>query len=201
MPRTRRLRPPAAVSVLVAGSLVASAASALAGAGRAPELAVPDWVTVASLALPFVIAWIRRRKPVGGWLFVYLWEGIARAVLAVAAGVAANWDRFGAAAWHGDVRRHAAFLVAVVPPVLLAALETAAAVMALRPSARSARALRRLRAILHLEVGTGLLAVALDSLYWPQNLVFSAPSLLWPVVWGAYFRGSKRVASLFRPAR
>lgn len=200
MPLNRDFRSLPTVAVPIAASFLAAAAPALAASGRAPDLAVPDWVTVASLALPFVLAWVRRGKPVGGWLFVYLWEGIARALLAVGAGVAANWDRFGAAAWHGDVRRHAAFLVAVVPPILLAALETAAAVLALRTSSRSAQALRRLRTILGLEVGTGLVSVALDSLYWPQNLVFSAPSLLWPVAWSAYFHASKRVASVFRAA-
>lgn len=190
----------ATVAALVATSVAAFAGSALAGAGRTTDVRLPDWVTAASLGLPFAIAWARRAKPIGGWLFVYLWEGIARALLAVAAGAGANWDRFGAAAWHGDGRRHVAFVLAVTPPVVLAALEMVVAILAVRRSARTAGALRRLRAILGLEIGAGLVSVGLDSLYWPQNLVFSAPGLVWPVLWSAYFRGSKRVASVFRPA-
>ncbi len=195
MPRTGHAP---TLTTLVATSVAAAAMPALAASARAPGIAIPEWVTVASLALPFAIAWMRRAKPVGGWLFVYLWEGLARAVLAVAAGLAANWDRFAAASWHGDHRRHLAFVVAVVPPILLAALEMAVAILALRPSGRTAGALRRLRAVLGAEVGAGLLAVVLDSLYWPQNLVFSGPGLVWPLLWSAYFHGSKRVASMVR---
>ncbi len=189
----------AAFAALVATSL-GVAAPAVARTGSGGEVAVPNWVTVASVGLPFAIAWIRRARPIGGWLFVYLWEGVARAVLAVAVGVAANLDRFGGAAWHGDHVRHLAFLVAAVPPVALAALEMVVAIRALRPAGRTTDALRRLRLVLGLEVGAGIVAAGLDSLYWPQNLVFSAPGLVWPVLWGAYFRRSKRVGSVFRPA-
>lgn len=188
----------AASSAALLGASLGVAATAAARAGGG-DIGLPDWVTFASVGLPFAIAWMRRARPVGGWLFVYLWEGVARAVLAVAAGVAANLDRFGGGAWHGDHVRHLAFVVAAVPPVALAALEMVVAIGALRPAGRSAAALRRLRLVLGLEVGAGLVSAGLDSVFWPQNLVFSAPGLVWPVLWSAYFRRSKRVGSVFRP--
>lgn len=195
---------PGAFTVAAFGALLVTslgvAAGAVARTGNGGDVGLPDWVTFASVGLPFAIAWVRRARPIGGWLFVYLWEGVARAVLAVAAGVAANLDRFGGAAWHGDHVRHLAFLLAAVPPVALAALEMLVAIGALRPAGRSAGALRRLRLVLGLEVGAGLVSAGLDSVFWPQNLVFSAPGLAWPVLWSAYFRRSKRVGSVFRPA-
>jgi hypothetical protein len=178
--------------MLVLG-LAPIAAAASGGAG----VAVPEWVTGASLLLPFVLGFALRARPVGGWLVVYLWEGVLRAAGALLVGVAANLKLFPPTAWHGDHRRYVAFLVAELPPVLLATIEMIVAMSTLRPSSRSAAGLRRLRTVLGVEIGAGLLAAALDALYWPQNLLLSVPGVAWPVIWSAYFRSSKRVHRVF----
>lgn len=157
----------------------------------------PEWVTPVSILAPFALGWYWRRRPVGGWLFVYLWEASARALAAVVVGVLANLKEFVPSSWHGENHIYLAFLVAELPPVALAVAEAVVAVRGSSARRRNWSVIRRLRWILGLELAFGALAAFIDVALWPANLAMSALAMAWAVIWGAYFLRSRRIRSVF----
>lgn len=158
---------------------------------------LPEWLTAVSILAPFALGWFLRRRPVGGWLFVYLWEAAVRALTALTVGVAANLRELAPSSWHGENHVYLAFLVAEIPPVALAVAEALVAIRGSLPARRDWAVIRKLRWILGFELFFGSLAAVIDAALWPASLVMSAPAMAWAVIWGAYFLRSRRVRAVF----
>jgi hypothetical protein len=145
-----------------------------------------------------IIAWVvcnnRKKQQIGGWLLYYYWQLYSGAVvtiiffaIAFQSYVPENFD---------DKRRYVLFLTSTVPLLITYALQVAVATFLI--SVRTWDLLRLLRWLLVAEIAISGLGIAIDTKYFPDNIILDFFTIVPAILWLAYFFRSQRVTHVFK---
>lgn len=149
----------------------------------------------AGLCLGLAIAYLARRRPIGGWL-LYFYLQLYSSFLVSLVFIDRVVTNLNPGTWDSAFL-YVLFFLSVVPALLaeLAAL-TFGTVLLFRRTARNVQWLRA--ALLALAVTSGI-SLGIDIAYFSElpNIIFDIVTLLFACVWTAYFLRSKRVLLVF----
>lgn len=138
-----------------------------------------------------VVAFARRKRAIGGWLFYFFCQVLLGLALAVAS---THWKLYTTQEWNDPVRYFLFTLSSLSRVVLLAAV---AAICMLLAETREWRWIVGLRYALATYAFLTVLKLPVDMYCAPATLNRDAMSLAFPVVWMAYFAVSGRVRKVF----
>jgi hypothetical protein len=167
-----------------------------------PELAIAADATTSQpanntlgswLFVAFGIAYLTRRRAIGGWLFYYYLQlyGSFLVSLVFLPSILSNLNPAG---WDTNAR-YTMFLLSTVPVLVMQYTEVISASVLLKR--RNEPTLRFLRVILiGLAIASGA-AFAIDAQYFPESVPIDGLTLFFAVIWSVYLFVSKRVKSVF----
>lgn len=146
----------------------------------------------------YLIAWwvcsSRKRRPIGGWLLFFYWQlyagllvSVAMWCLTIQSYVPENFD---------DSRKFWCFLASAVPGLVLFSIKCCVATLLL--SARLWGMLKLLRYTIVAELVAALVGVAIDSVYFPDNIALSLLTIIPDLIWLLYFFKSRRIEHIFK---
>ncbi len=170
------------VGVVLVASLLpfpAYAASTNPGAAGAP------------LFIAIGIAYVTRRRSIGGWLLYYYLQ-LYGAVLITTLLIATIADNLQPTGWE-DKALYTLFVISVVPALLLKALEAIFATRLLVKSQRNEKNVKIVRYILLTSVIINAISLAIDYYHFHGNLPLSIFALIFSSIWCLYFFLSYRV--------
>ncbi len=138
-----------------------------------------------------IIAGVRQKHPIGGWLFFFLWQVVVGCAVTVAQ---TDWPRFAPNTWPqlGD---YFAFALSTAPRLATLFALAAIGIMLLRTY--EWRWIVVLRYVLLLFLTFGVVSVAIDYIYFPDFVGRDMASLIFPAAYSIYFFVSTRVKSVF----
>ncbi len=154
---------------------------------RAPVTGIPGVIVM------WLICSKQKDKPIGGWLLYYyiqLYVGTLVSLVLVCFSIK-NYDP---SEWR-NIPLYWLFLISVIPSVLMLLLNVVVSSVLLKK--RQWEWVLYLRLILALEVGFAILGLAIDTVHFPDNLVFDVWSGFVSLIWLVYFVRSTRVVSVF----
>jgi hypothetical protein len=163
--------------------------AALAASTTSPNAgAISLWVAAG-------IAYLTRRRAIGGWLFYYYLQlyGGALFTLLLSAQLIDNLKTTG---WP-SAALHTLFVLSVVPSLLVQALELLFATRLLFRSQRNAKNLALLRYVLVASVVAAISGLAIDSVHFSGDVPLSVFGLIVSSIWCLYFFVSRRVKHVF----
>jgi hypothetical protein len=140
-----------------------------------------------------IICYIRRKKPIGGWLLYFFWS-IFGGGLITAIFVAAGIKNYLPVSWE-DHFLYSLFLASTVPAIAVEACLIVAAIALLR--SRNWGWVMRIRWILAADIVAGIVAVLIDAKFFPDNLFFDVYGLIFPSIFLPYLFRSERVRRVF----
>jgi hypothetical protein len=149
--------------------------------------------TAPFLLIVLIVCVARRKKEIGGWLlyfFVQIFIGGFVSLLFLLIGL----KNYFPAAWDDPVL-YGLFLLSTLPSQVIVVCLVAAAVALLKT--RSWIWVGRLKAILISDIVVGLIGLAIDSVYFPDNVVLAVFGLSFPLIFLPYLFLSKRVRRVF----
>ena len=145
-------------------------------------------------ALGGIIAAVRRKSAIGGWLFFFFWGLFVGCGLSIYQ-IASAWGQFRPTAWSNSAM-YLWFITSVVPRELAILVSSAAAIMLLWTF--EWRWVVALRAALIVYLCTGMVAIVIDHRYFPNLLGSAYASLIFPGFFVMYIRESRRVKKVFQ---
>lgn len=138
-----------------------------------------------------IVAGVRRKSAIGGWLFFYFWQVLASCAIMIAY---SDWPRYAPRGWANQVE-YLVFVLAAAPRVMMLAALAALVVVLLRT--RDWRWVVVTRYTLIIFSMFAFLSIGVDCLYFPERTVPDVGTLLFPVVYAMYFKVSARVRRVF----
>jgi hypothetical protein len=138
-----------------------------------------------------ILAGVRQKHPVGGWLFFFFWQVVAGCAITVAQ---TDWPSFAPRKWP-SLGNYFAFALSTAPRTATLFALAAIGVMLLRTY--EWRWIVVLRYVLILFLVLGALSVAIDYVYFPDVIARDIASLIFPAAYSIYFFVSIRVKSVF----
>jgi membrane-bound metal-dependent hydrolase YbcI (DUF457 family) len=139
-----------------------------------------------------IVAAMRRKQAIGGWLFYFFCQVLLGLTLAIAT---THWTMHAPREWSDPVRYFLFTLASLSRVVLLVAV---AAVSLLLAETRDGQWVTALQYALAAYAFVTLLKLPVDAYCFPSALSRDTGSLAFPVVWMAYFTTSLRVRRVFR---
>jgi len=166
-------------------TLLLTASSALAGDGRPPGAAYGGfWVALA-------IAYLTRRRKIGGWLFYYYFQAYAGLVILFLVLVLSLQD-YQPSGWE-DKALYTLFIISTLPSYLLKLLEATVASLLLFKRYRTQQFINYLKYVLITEIVIQGMTLFIDYYHFPDNLVLTVMVGILALVWYLYFNSSFRV--------
>ena len=138
-----------------------------------------------------IVAVLRRKHEIGGWLFFFFWQVAAGCAVTIAF---TNWAEYGPGAWQ-DHFKYLAFMLVTMPRFAILATIAGIGVMLIRTCEWQWVVVMRYALIIYSMLG--LASVGADLLYFPDRIGVDVATLIFPVVYTAYFYVSSRVKSVF----
>jgi hypothetical protein len=135
----------------------------------------------------------RKRNQIGGWLLYFYWQLYAGLFLS-AVFFATNIQSYIPENFTSTTT-FALFLASSLPSLLLLVMKCAVATLLLQ--ARTWDMLKLLRWIMVADVSAGVLATAIDSAYFPDNVAITSLALVADLIWLVYLFRSSRVQHVF----
>ena len=139
-----------------------------------------------------VIAIVRRKQAIGGWLFYFICQVFIGLALLV---VSTHWKYYLPLQWHEPLRY---FLFTLSSLSRLAAFAAVSIICILLVESRDSRWITALQLALLLYAFTTLLKIPVDLYCFPSATGRDAVSLGFPLIWAIYFSVSERVKKVFR---
>jgi len=149
----------------------------------------------APLFIALAIAYLSRRRSVGGWLFYYYFQLYGSVLIVFLIGAAAI-DNFKPASWD-DNALYGLFIISVVPVYLVKAAEVIMASKLLMKRLRNTKNVNYLRYTLVAAIIFNLIGVIIDYYHFIDNIAFSTLTLVFSIIWYFYFTDSYRVYYVF----
>jgi hypothetical protein len=138
-----------------------------------------------------IVAGVRRKSAIGGWLFFYFWQVVASCALLIAY---SDWSRYTPRGWVNQAQ-YFVFVLAAAPRVMI--LVALAALAGILVRTRDWRWVVVTRYTLIIFSIFGCLSIGADRLYFPERIVPDVATLMFPVVYAVYFNVSTRVHRVF----
>jgi len=166
-------------------TLLLTASSALAADGRTPGAAYGGfWVALA-------IAYLTRRRKIGGWLFCYYFQAYAGFAIFFLV-LALSLQNYQPSAWE-DKALYTLFITSTLPSYLLKLLEATFASLLLFKRYRTQQVINYLKYILITEVVIQGMTLFIDYYHFPDNVALTMMGGILALVWYSYFNSSFRV--------
>lgn len=151
--------------------------------------------TGAGLFIAFAIAYLSRRRAIGGWLlyfYIQLYFGLLISFLFIPQ-VIANLNP---SEW-GDSFLYVMFFLSVAPVLLAQLAEAIIATMLLFK--RNENSVKLMRNTLYVLVGTSAAAVGIDIAHFSEDpaIFFDVITLVFAIIWALYFLKARRVRKVF----
>ncbi len=138
-----------------------------------------------------IVAILRRKQPIGGWLFYFFCQVLLGLALAIGS---THWTLYAPRAW-SDPTRYFLFALASLSRVVI--LVATAALCALLAETRDWRWIAGLRYTLATYAFLTILKLPVDAYCFPSALTRDTGSLAFPLVWISYLSLSVRVRQVF----
>jgi len=141
----------------------------------------------------YLICSRRKEKEIGGWLLYYyiqLYLGLIMMIVITIASI----NNYNPASWE-DNKLYMLFLFSTIPGILVYFIQTGVAAMAMKT--RDYEWIKKLRAVLIIDIIIVLLATLIDFQFFKDNLAIDILQLIWPLIWLPYFYKSVRVEKVF----
>jgi len=151
--------------------------------------------TGVGLFIAFAIAYLSRRRAIGGWLlyfYIQLYLGLFISFLFIPQ-VIANLNP---SEW-GDSFLYVMFFLSVAPVLLAQIAEAVIATMLLFK--RNENSVKLMRNTLYVLVGASAAAVGIDIAYFAEDpaIFFDVITLVFAIIWALYFLKARRVRKVF----
>jgi hypothetical protein len=155
---------------------------------------MPDLQSLGSSAaiVCAIIAIVRRKQAIGGWLFYFICQVFIGLALLV---VSTHWKYYLPFQWHDPLRY---FLFTLFSLSRMVVFGAASVICILLIESRDARWIVALQLTLLLYAFTTVLKVPVDLYCFPGATNRDAVSLGFPLIWAIYFSVSERVKKVFR---
>jgi hypothetical protein len=141
-----------------------------------------------------IVAAMRRRQAIGGWLFFMMWQvfvGLGVSILQAAL----DRQSYRPSTWNNS-KLYLIFLVSFAPRFMTLFVITITCFMLLRTF--DWRWAMTLQTALYVYIVCGAISLVLDYVYFPSSLDLAAVSLLFPTAMLLYIRQSQRFRRVFR---
>ena len=139
-----------------------------------------------------IVAIVRRKRPIGGWLFYFLCQLFIGLALLI---VSTHWKYYLPRQWHEPLPY---FLFTLSSLSRMAVFAAVGAISILLIESRDARWIGALQLGLILYAFTTVLKIPIDLYCFPSAAGRDTVSLGFPLVWALYFSVSERVRKVFR---
>jgi hypothetical protein len=146
--------------------------------------------------LVWLICFLRRKRPIGGWLLYYfigLYGGLAVSIVVTIASLPnyspAQWD---------TMLHYFLFIITTVPNVLFLLAQVFLSFFLFSQNRRNWKYIETLKTVLLLDFAFSLLSIAIDAALWSASVFFSAYSAVLSLIWFFYFKRSARVRYVFK---
>lgn len=169
----------------MATSLLFPASTVLAADGQSSTSY--DW---APFWLALAIAYLTRRRRIGGWLFYYYFQLYGSIVFLVFI-LVFSLRNYEPSTWH-DKELYTLLIISTVPFYLLKLFETIAATLLLVKSYRSQKFINYLKCVLILEVIIEILSFFIDDFDFANHIFFDVLGGIFAAIWYLYFKDSLR---------
>jgi len=149
----------------------------------------------AGMLIPFAIAYLSRKRAIGGWLFFFYLQLYFSFVVSLLF-IPQALENLKPSEW-GDSLQYVMFFLSVVPVFILGLIELFVATLLLfRRTKHNVKLLRKV--LIGMIVASGS-AVWIDYSYFQDDpfIVFDVVSLLFAVIWLSYFYKARRVKLVF----
>ena len=137
---------------------------------------------------------IRKDKEIGGWLlyfYIQLYLGVIVSLIVFAA----TFSAYEPSTWAKAPDLYPMFLLSAVPGLLLLPAQLVVAEILRR--SRDIKWVSILRYVLMADLVMSIVAIAIDTKYFKESVVFDFIGVIWPTIWLPYFYLSKRVRRVF----
>jgi hypothetical protein len=138
-----------------------------------------------------IVAGVRRKQVIGGWLFFFFWQVVAGIAVTI---VSADWSRYAPRAWK-DQFKYFAFMLVTMPRIAILAAVAAIGVMLIRTYEWRWVIVMRYALIIYSVLG--IVSVAADFIFFPERVSVDTATLIFPIAYTIYFYVSSRVRSVF----
>lgn len=146
-------------------------------------------------ALICAVCYINKKKAIGGWLLFYFIQLYLSTMLDAILNIA-GISVFSPASW-GNIKLYILNLITTIPTTLFLLTLTIMSFWMIPKRKRSWKVIKIVKVILILDLVFSLMAVIVDSIYWPDARYFSIVGLIWTTAWLSYFSRSKRVHAVY----
>jgi hypothetical protein len=144
-----------------------------------------------------LVAWLicngRKRNRMGGWLLFFYWQ-LYSGLIVTAVFFAINIQSYIPENFDSS-SKYPLFLASTVPSLVLFVLKCAVATLLY--SAPTWDMLKGLRWVMVAELSADVLAMVIDSVYFPDNVGFNLITIFSGLIWIGYMFRSKRVRHIF----
>jgi hypothetical protein len=155
------------------------------------QAAVPP-ITSQLMLVGAIVAAVRQKHAIGGWLLFFFWQVVAGCAVTIAF---TDWSDLSARGWN-DQMQYLVFLLATAPRVAVLVTLGVLGVMLIRTF--EWRWVLVIKYTLIIYVIFGCFSVAADVAYFPTRTAADVGTLIFPTVYAFYFNVSLRVRSVFR---
>jgi|GEM_PF-2075933 len=167
----------------------------LLGASNGTTQGTPSYGVIWAIII-FFICYARRKKAIGGWLLYYFIQLYAGSLLYIGLSITgiSNYNPTG---WE-NIKLYLLYLLTTIPETIFLLCQFVLSFWMIPVRKRSWKIIKLLKLILVFDIIFSLVAVAIDSIYWPETSIFSILGLIWPTIWLPYFARSKRIRSVYQ---
>lgn len=141
----------------------------------------------------YLICSRQKGKEIGGWLLYYyiqLYLGVIMMIVMTIVSI----NNYNPATWE-DNKLYMLFLFSTIPGILVYFIQVGVAAMAMKT--KDYEWVKKLRAVLIIDIIIVLLAMLVDFQFFKDNLAIDILQLIWPIIWLPYFYKSVRVEKVF----
>ena len=139
-----------------------------------------------------IVAFLRRKQPIGGWLFYFFCQVLLGLTLTAAT---THWKSYRPGAWV-DAKLYFLYAVSNLSRVIVLAEIGVVSIFVVRT--RERQWVCGLRYALIVYAFLTVLKLLVDSIWFPATAPMDMVALAFPSVWILYFELSKRVRAIFR---
>jgi hypothetical protein len=150
----------------------------------------------AGLVIAYWICKSQKRKAIGGWLLFYymqLFGGVIIYLILFVAFSPTLRENLNIGNWNGNTTQYFLYVLSIVPTIILFVIELALGIMLLSKKFRHRKFYNFLRTTIAASLGFGVLALIIDSNYWPENIALDYLPIIIYAFWFLYFTFSRRV--------
>jgi len=143
-----------------------------------------------------LLCFIRRKKPIGGWLLYYFIGLYAGLIISIIMFIPLFPD-YNPAQWDNKLH-YFLFILTTVPGQIFIIFQAYLSFFLISKNRRDWKHIEALKTVLLIDFIISILSIIIDYNFWPDNVFLSVYSAALSLIWFLYFKQSVRVQYVFK---